>query len=109
MHATQQQAAVRPLGHADEPMLEIYRPDPDVRPHLARDLRWEVTMNIKLTARQFTAALFAILLIGGLCGRASAAAPTPIAACGTLSSPGNSFLTSNLTAAGACLVIAAAN
>ena len=67
-------------------------------------------MNIKLTARQFTTALFAILLIGGLCGHARAAAPTPIAACGTLSTPGgNYFLTGNLSAAGNCLVIAADN
>jgi hypothetical protein len=64
-------------------------------------------MNIKLSARRLTTALFAMLLIGGLCGRASAA--TGISACGTLSSAGNYFLTSNLTATGDCLVIAAAN
>ena len=66
-------------------------------------------MNIKLSARGLTAALFTMLLIGGLCGRASAAAPTPITACGTLSSPGNYVLTGNLTASGDCLVIAADN
>jgi len=64
-------------------------------------------MNIKLSARELTAALFAMLLIGGLCGPARA--DTPISACGTLSSPGNYFLTSNLTATGDCLVIAANN
>jgi len=64
-------------------------------------------MNIKLSARELTAALFAMLLIGGLCGRASAA--TAISACGTLSPAGNYFLTSNLTATGNCLVIGAPN
>jgi hypothetical protein len=64
-------------------------------------------MNIKLSARALTAALFATVLIGGLCGRAGAA--TAISACGTLSSAGNYYLTSNLTATGDCLVIAAAN
>ena len=66
-------------------------------------------MNIKLAARGFTAALFTMLLLGGLCGRASAVISTPIAACGTLSSPGNYFLTGNLSATGDCLVIAADN
>ncbi len=64
-------------------------------------------MNIKYSARGLAAALFAMLLIGGLCGRARAA--TAISACGTLSSAGNYFLTGNLTATGNCLVIAAAN
>jgi hypothetical protein len=64
-------------------------------------------MNIKLSAREIIAALFTILLIGGLGGRASA--DTAVSTCGTLSSPGNYFLTRNLTAAGDCLVIAADN
>jgi|GEM_PF-2224807 len=64
-------------------------------------------MNIKLSARELTAALFAMLLVGGFCGRARAA--TGISACGTLSSTGNYFLTSNLTATGDCLVIHASN
>lgn len=65
-------------------------------------------MNIKLSAREIIAALFAMLLIGGFGGRASAAA-TAVSTCETLSSPGNYFLTRNLTAAGDCLVIAADN
>src|SRR5258708_5375330 len=64
-------------------------------------------MNIKLSARRFTAALFAMLLIGGLCG--SAGAQTAVSSCQTLSVPGNYFLTKNLTASGDCLVIAAPN
>jgi hypothetical protein len=64
-------------------------------------------MNIKLSAREIIAALFAIMLIGGLGGRASA--DVAVSTCGTLSSPGNYFLTRNLTAAGDCLVIAADN
>ena len=64
-------------------------------------------MTFKLSERRLTAALFAMLLIGGLWGRASA--DTAVTACGTLSAPGNYFLTKNLTAAGDCLVIAAAN
>ena len=66
-------------------------------------------MNIKLSARAFTAALFTMLLIGGLCGRAGAIITNPISACGTLSSPGAYFLTGNLSATGDCLVIAADN
>jgi len=66
-------------------------------------------MKIKLSARILTAALFMMLLIGGLGGRASAA-PTAITACGTLSTPNtNYFLTKNLSATGDCLVIAADN
>src|ERR1019366_5892026 len=108
LHAAQQHAVARRL-EADgfEPILEMSRPDPGARPRAARDLRWEVTMNIKLSARSLTAALFATVLIGGLCGRAGAA--TAISTCGTLSSAGNYYLTSNLTATGDCLVIAAAN
>ncbi len=64
-------------------------------------------MNIKYSAQRLTTALFAMLLIGGMCGRASAA--TAISACGTLSSAGSYYLTSNLTATGDCLVIAAPN
>jgi parallel beta-helix repeat protein len=64
-------------------------------------------MNIKLSSRNLTAALFAILLVAGLSGRASAA--TAISSCQTLSTAGNYFLTTNLTATGACLVIAAPN
>ncbi|HEY9158858.1 right-handed parallel beta-helix repeat-containing protein [Candidatus Binatus sp.] len=64
-------------------------------------------MNIKYSARRLTTALFATVLIGGLCGRARAA--TAISTCGPLSSAGNYYLTSNLTATGDCLVIAAAN
>jgi len=64
-------------------------------------------MNIKLSARGLAVALFAMLLVGGLGGRASA--DTAISACGTLSSPGNYFLTKNLSATGSCLVIAADN
>ena len=64
-------------------------------------------MNFKVFARELTAALFAMLLIGGLCGRARAG--TPISACGMLSAPGNYFLTSNLTATSDCIVIAASN
>lgn len=64
-------------------------------------------MNIKLSARELTAALFAMLLIGGLCARASA--DTAVSTCGTLSAPGNYFLTTNLSATGDCLVIAADN
>jgi hypothetical protein len=65
-------------------------------------------MNIELSSRNFTAALFAISLIAGFCARASAAS-TPVSACGTLSTAGNYLLTTNLTATGSCLVIAAAN
>src|ERR1700730_11418989 len=108
MHAIEQHAQLMPLGQAFQPMLEISRPDPDPRSHVARDCRREVTMNIKLSARILTAALFAMLLIGGLGGRASAQA-TAISTCGTLSAPGNYFLTRNLTATGDCLVIAADN
>jgi hypothetical protein len=50
-----------------------------------------------------------MLLVGGLCGRAGAIITNPISACGTLSSPGNYFLTNNLSAAGDCLVIGASN
>ena len=64
-------------------------------------------MNIKLSAREITAALFTILLTCGLCAHASAA--TAVSTCGTLSSPGNYFLTKNLSASGDCLVIAADN
>ena len=64
-------------------------------------------MNIKLSARRLTAALFTMLLIGGLCGGASA--QTAVSSCQTLSAPGNYFLTGNLSATGDCLVIAAAN
>jgi Right handed beta helix region len=64
-------------------------------------------MNIELSARRLTAALFAMLLIGGLCGRANA--QTAVSACGSLSAPGNYFLTGNLSATGDCLVIAADN
>lgn len=64
-------------------------------------------MNIKLSARGLAAALFAMLLIGGFCGRASA--DTPVSACGTLSPAGNYFLTKNLSATGDCLVIGAKN
>ena len=64
-------------------------------------------MNIKLWVRQITAALFTILLIGGLCAQASAA--TAVTSCGSLSAPGNYFLTKNLSASGDCLVIAANN
>jgi len=65
-------------------------------------------MNIKLSARELIAALFAILLIGGFAGRASA--DVAVSACGTLSTPGtNYFLTRNLSATGDCLVIAADN
>jgi hypothetical protein len=64
-------------------------------------------MNIKLSALRFTAPLFAMLLIGGLCGSAGAA--TAVSSCQTLSAPGNYFLTKNLTASGDCLVIAADN
>ncbi len=64
-------------------------------------------MNIKYSAQRLTTALFAMLLIGGLCGRAHA--DTAISACGPLSSAGNYFLTGNLTATGDCLVIAADN
>ena len=88
-------------------MLEMSKPDPDARPRIARDLRLEVTMNIKLSAREIIAALFTILIIGGFGGRASA--DTAVSTCGTLSAPGNYFLTRNLTAAGDCLVIAADN
>src|SRR5579864_185348 len=109
MHATEQQPTLTPPGHRDDPMLKTYRPDPEVRPRVARGLRWEVTMNIKLSARELTAALFAMLLIGGLCGRAGAIITNPISACGTLSSPGAYFLTKNLSATGDCLVIAASN
>ena len=66
-------------------------------------------MNIKLSAWGLTAALFTMLLIGGLCGRAGAVITNPISACGTLSSPGVYFLTGNLSATGDCLVIAADN
>src|SRR6267154_5446890 len=111
MHANKQQAAVSPLGRtdqsSDQSMLEMSRPDPDRRLCVARDLRSEVTMNIKLSAREIIAALFTILLIGGFGGRASA--DTAVSTCGTLSSPGNYFLTQNLTATGDCLVIAADN
>jgi hypothetical protein len=65
-------------------------------------------MNIELSARRLTAALFAILLIGGFCARANAAA-TAVSACGSLSAPGNYFLTGNLSTTGDCLVIAADN
>jgi Periplasmic copper-binding protein (NosD) len=66
-------------------------------------------MNIKLSSRNLTAALFAILLVAGLSARASAAG-TAISSCQTLSSPGNYFLTANLTASGSgCLVISADN
>jgi hypothetical protein len=64
-------------------------------------------MNIKLSARRITTALFAMLLTCGLCARASAA--TAVSACGTLASPGNYFLTKNLSATGDCLVIGADN
>src|SRR5258708_29496292 len=70
-------------------------------------LREGVSMNIKASARRFTAALFAMLLIGGLCG--SAGAQTAVSSCQTLSVPGNYFLTKNLAASGDCLVIAAPN
>ena len=64
-------------------------------------------MNLKLSARALAAALFAMLLVAGLCGRA--AADTAVSACGTLSAAGNYFLTANLTATSDCLVIAADN
>ena len=64
-------------------------------------------MNIELSARRITAALFTMLLIGGLCGGARAA--TAVSTCQTLSAPGNYFLTANLTASGDCLVIGADN
>ena len=64
-------------------------------------------MNFKFPARGLTAALAAMLVIGGLCGRARA--DTPISACGPLALAGNYFLTSNLTATGDCIVIAASN
>src|SRR5260370_4736839 len=108
MHATKQQAELTPLGRTDEPMLGMSIPDPDARPRAARTLRWEVTVNIKWSARELTAALLAMLLIGGLCGRARA--DVAVSACGTLSTPAtNYFLTQNLTATGNCLVIAADN
>ena len=64
-------------------------------------------MNIELSARRLTTALFATLLVVGLGGRASA--QTAVSACQTLSVAGNYFLTKNLKASGDCLVIAAAN
>jgi hypothetical protein len=65
-------------------------------------------MNIKFSARDLAAAIFAILLVGGLCADARAAS-TPVSSCGTLTPAGNYVLTKNLTATGDCLVIAAAN
>src|SRR5208282_3723661 len=71
MYGAQQHAVARRLEpDGFEPILEMSRPDLGVRPRIARDLRSEVTMNIKLSARELTAALFAMLLVGGLCGRA---------------------------------------
>jgi hypothetical protein len=64
-------------------------------------------MNIKLSARETIAALFAMLLIGGIGARASA--DTAVSACGTLAPAGNYFLTKNLSATGDCLVIGANN
>jgi hypothetical protein len=64
-------------------------------------------MIFKLDERGLKAALFALILLGGLCGRASA--DTGVGTCGTLSSPGNYFLTANLSASGDCLVIGANN
>jgi Right handed beta helix region len=64
-------------------------------------------MNIEFLVRRLTAALFAMLLIGGLCGRASA--DTAVSSCQTLSAPGNYFLTANLSSVGDCLVIGADN
>ena len=67
----------------------------------------EGTMNIELSARRLTVALFTLLMIGGLCGHASA--QTAVSSCQTLSASGNYFLTSNLSTTGSCLVIAAPN
>ena len=64
-------------------------------------------MNIELSARRLTAALFTMLMISGLCG--SASAQTAVSSCQTLSAPGNYVLTSNLSTTGTCLVIAASN
>jgi Right handed beta helix region len=64
-------------------------------------------MKIEFSARRITAALFTMLLIGGLCGRAGA--QTGLSSCQTLSAPGNYFLMNNLNATGDCLVIGAAN
>jgi hypothetical protein len=64
-------------------------------------------MIIKFSAWRLMTALFATLMIGAFCGRASA--DTAVSACGTLSMPGNYFLTANLTATGDCLVIGADN
>jgi len=88
-------------------MLEISIRDPRLRVRIAADLPREGTMNIEFSARRIVAALFTMLLIVGLCGRAGA--QTGVSSCQTLSAPGNYFLTSNLSASGDCLVIGAAN
>ena len=64
-------------------------------------------MKIEFSARRITAALFTMLLIGGLCG--AAGAQTGVSSCQTLAAPGNYFLMNNLNATGDCLVIGAAN
>ncbi len=64
-------------------------------------------MNIEFSVRRITAALFTMLLIGGLCG--AAGAQTGVSSCQTLSAPGNYFLMNNLSASGDCLVIGADN
>lgn len=64
-------------------------------------------MNTKITAGAFAAVLLSMLLMGLLGGVASA--QTAVSACQTLSSSGNYFLTTNLTATGSCLVIGADN
>jgi hypothetical protein len=88
-------------------MLQISICDPRLRLRIAADLSREGTMNIEFSARRIVAALFTMLLIVGLCGRAGA--QTGVSSCQTLSAPGNYFLTSNLSASGDCLVIGASN